>query len=74
MPPRRIFDLKKKKKKTGSPATREVPNGPGVKNLPFNAGDVSLIPGQGTKISYATGQLNLCAAITEPMCSRVHMP
>ena len=74
MPPRRIFDLKKKKKMTGSPATREVPNSPGVKNLPSKAGDVSSIPGQGTKIPYVTGQLNLCAATTEPMCSRVHMP
>ena len=40
----------KKKKMIGSPATREIPNSPGVKNLPSNAGDVSLIPGQGTKI------------------------
>jgi len=28
-----------------------------VKNLPANAGDVGLIPGQGTKIPHATGEL-----------------
>ena len=28
-----------------------------VKNLPFNAGDVGSIPGQGTKIPHATEQL-----------------
>ena len=37
-----------------------------VKNLPLNVGDMGLIPGWGTKIPHATGQLNLCAAITEP--------
>ena len=29
-----------------------------VENLPFNAGDSGLIPGQGTKILTAEGQLN----------------
>ena len=29
----------------------EFPGGPVVKNLPFNAGDMGLIPGQGPKIS-----------------------
>ena len=37
-----------------------------AKNLPVNIGDMGLIPGWGTKIPHATGQLNLCAAITEP--------
>ena len=44
-----------------------------VKNLPCNAGDVGLIPGQGTKISCAEEQqvhvpklLNLC--VQEPVC------
>ena len=32
-----------------------------VPNLPCNAGDAGLIPGQGTKIPHATGQLNLYA-------------
>ena len=33
----------------------DLPGGPGVKNPPYNAGDVGLIPGQGTKISHAAG-------------------
>ena len=33
-----------------------------VKNLPSNAGDVGSIPGQGTKIPHATGQLRPRAA------------
>ena len=36
---------------------RDFPGGPMVKNPPFNAGDVGSIPGQGTKIPHATGQL-----------------
>ena len=35
------------------------PGGPVVENLPFNTGDSGLIPGQGTKILTAEGQLNL---------------
>ena len=38
-----------------------------VKNLPCNAGDVGSIPGQGTKISHAAGQLSLWAT------TRVHV-
>ena len=30
-----------------------------AKNPPYNAGDVGLIPGQGTKIPHAMGQLSL---------------
>ena len=33
----------------------DFPSGPVVKNLPSNAGDMGLIPGQGTKMPYATG-------------------
>ena len=36
---------------------RDFSGGPVVKNLPSNAGDAGLIPGWGTKIPYATGQL-----------------
>ena len=32
--------------------------GPVVKNPPSNAGDWGLIPGQGTKIPHAAGQLS----------------
>ena len=41
-------------------------SGPMVKNLPSNAGGVSLTPGQGTEIPYANGQPNLSAPTTEP--------
>ena len=37
---------------------RDFPDGPVVKNLPCNAGDVGLIPGQGTKIPHAWNQLS----------------
>ena len=39
------------------------PNGPVVKNLPPNAGDVGSIPGRGTKIPHASGQLSLHTAM-----------
>ena len=39
---------------------RNFRGGPVVKNLPCNAGDVGLIPGLGTKIQHAAGQLSLC--------------
>ena len=45
-----------------------------VKNLPSNAGDVGLIPGQGTKIPHSVGQLSLHAAITEPVLSGARVP
>ena len=44
---------------------RDFPGGPVVKNPPYNAGDVGLIPGQGTKIPHATGQLSPRATTTE---------
>ena len=34
---------------------KDFPGGPVVKNLPFNARDVELIPGPGTKIPHAVG-------------------
>ena len=48
---------------------RDFPGDPVVKNSPFNAWDVVSIPGQGTKIPYAEGQLNLCAASRESLCA-----
>ena len=39
--------------------------GPVVKSLPSNAGDLGLIPHQGTRISHATGQLSPCIATRE---------
>ena len=45
-----------------------------VKNPPSNAGDAGSIPGRGTKIPHAVGQLSLHAATTEPVCSGARMP
>ena len=53
---------------------RDFPGGPVVKNPPSNAGDAGLIPGQGTKLPHATGQLSPCAATTEPTCSGACAP
>ena len=36
---------------------RDFPGGPVAKNLPCNAGDASLIPGQDTKMPQASGPL-----------------
>ena len=38
-----------------------------VENPPSNAGDVSSIPGRGTKIPYAVGQLSPQTTTTEPV-------
>ena len=38
-----------------------------VKNSPCNAGDKGSVPGRGTKIPHATGQLNLCSTTSEPV-------
>ena len=43
-----------------------------VKNLTANAGDTGWIPGSGTKIPHAAGQLSPCARDTEPMRLRAH--
>ena len=45
---------------------RDFPGGPVVKNPPSNAGDASSIPGRGTKIPYAAGQLSLCSGACTP--------
>ena len=52
----------------------DFPGGPVVKNPPSNAGDVGLIPGGGTKIPHAAGQLSPQATITEPSRSGAHGP
>ena len=44
-----------------------------VKNLPCNAGDSGLIPGWGTKIPHAAGQLSLSTTNTEPLHSGVYI-
>ena len=45
-----------------------------VKNPPCNAGDMGSIPGWGTKIPYAAGQLSLCVTPTELEHSGTHAP
>ena len=45
---------------------REIPSGPVVKSLPFNAGDMGSIPGQRSKIPHALGQISLCTPTKEP--------
>ena len=41
----------------------DFPGGPVVKNPPANVRDEGLIPGQGTKIPHAMGQLSLCTKL-----------
>ena len=66
----------------------DFPGGPVVKNPPSNAGDVGSIPGWGTKIPHATGQLSphvpqlqlarlnerALPQTTEPTCSGAPAP
>ena len=53
----------------------EFLGGPVVKNLPYNAGDTGLIPGQGTKNPHATGQLSPRATTAKLAClERAHVP
>ena len=44
---------------------RDFPSGPVVKSPPSSAGDTSSIPGRGTKIPHAVGQLGPRATTTE---------
>ena len=55
---------------------RDFPGGPVVKNPPSNAGDAGSIPGRGTKIPCAAGQLSPRAATTGPAHrnKRPHVP
>ena len=44
---------------------QDFPSGPLAKNSPSNAGDMGLILGLGTEITYAAGQLSPNTAIRE---------
>ena len=46
----------------------DFPVAPVAKNLPSNAGSMGSIPGWGTKIPHAMGQLSLHAITKEPTC------
>ena len=48
--------------------SQDFPNGPMVKNPPSSVGNVGSIPGLGTKIPYASGQLSPREATTESEC------
>ena len=50
---------------------RDFPGGLVVKNLPFNGGDVGLIPGRETKIPHALGRLRPCTA-TKTGCNQIN--
>ena len=45
--------------------TRDFPGGPVVANPPPSAGHRGLIPGVGTKLPHAVGQVHLCATTRE---------
>ena len=53
---------------------QDLVSGPVVKNPPSNAGYPDLIPGRGTKIPYATGQLISLPVTLEPLQSRTYEP
>ena len=63
-----MFNLRNKEVKGALHTTtvkillRDFPGGAVVKNLPYNAGDVGLIPDKGTKVPHAAGQLSPRAA------------
>ena len=53
--------------------TRDFPGGPGVANPPPSAGDRGLIPGVGTELPHAGGQVHLCATAREsPHATHTH--
>ena len=49
----------------------DLPGGSVIKNPPSNAEDVGSIPGRGTKIPHALGQLSL-SVITNTQCSQIN--
>ena len=52
----------------------DFPGAPVVKNLPPNAGDMGLIPGQETNIPHAMGQVSPHATTAGSMYSGAHAP
>ena len=55
-------------------AYRELPGGPAVKIPPPTAGSPGLIPGRGTRILHATGQLSLQGTNREEYTSHGKIP
>jgi len=58
--------LQKPREPHGHLKVRDFPGGPVVKSLPTNVGDTGSIPGLGTEIPHATGQLGPHSTTTEP--------
>ena len=54
--------------------SRDFPSGAVVKNPPCHTRDVGSIPGRGTKIPHAAGQLSPRAATSELMRSAARAP
>ena len=52
----------------------DFPGGPVVKNLPSSAGNMGSIPGWGTRIPHAMGQLSQHTTTTEFLRSGAPMP
>ena len=78
-----IHELKKQNVELKKYISGDFPDGPVVKNLSYSAGGVGSIPGQGTKIPHAAGQLSrvphllsLRASTESPRVAnyRAHMP
>ena len=53
---------------------RYFPGGPVVKNPSCNAGDAGSIPGRGTKIPHAAGQISPRDTTREKPCTAVNSP
>ena len=53
--------------------SRDCPGGPVVKKPPSNAGNMGLIPGEGTKIHHVMEQPSPCTTTTELVYSRAHV-
>ena len=60
-----VYHLLKDKYKRKKSLIWDLRGGLMVKNPPCNAQDMGLIPGLGTKIPHAKGQVSLCAATIE---------
>ena len=57
--------IKRVKRQPTEQDYKDFPGRPVVKNPPYDAEDAGLIPGKGTKIPHATGQLSPRATTTE---------
>ena len=67
----RVYHLLKDKYKCKKSLIWDFRGGLMVKNLPCNAWDMGLIPGRGTKIPHAKGQVSLCAATIEACAPQI---